>query len=197
MRAKSLALFALKIAALFASETVVNLLLHMLSAVAPAFAGINYPLAHLLSGAFYTAVFCRFPIKARVSAASVLFTDVIVIAELGRRLSNMLGGADWMIILSYVLILALAVPMRIMGLERFSHIPPFAVVLTAVDCAMSSVIVIVYTSMFLGDFPDSKANDFFCLVLVGLYIVSFVTYVFVYSICRKHDESLLLVAENR
>ena len=196
-RLRSAGLFALRVAAMFAAETAVNLLLHMLTSVAPGFAGINFPLAHLLSGAFYAAAFCRFRVKARVSMTAVLFTNVIVIAELGRRLSNVLGGADWIIILSYILILALAFPMHAMGLERFSQIPSFAVVLTAVDCAVSSVIVMVYTVMFLGDPFGSGSNDFFCFVLAGMYVVSFVAYVFVYSICKKHDASVLLVAENR
>ena len=82
------------ISVVFVAETVVNLLMFMLSSLLRGMQGINFPLSHFIIVALYTTFFSKYPVRNRLVLASTIFASAILLSELGAQIMRIysVGG---------------------------------------------------------------------------------------------------------
>ena len=200
---------------LFALETVVELLLFILSHYVRFFAGINFPLAYLISIFIYVAFFCKFNLSSKIVIGTTMFITAIDIAELGSRASQSISMefafkySDAALVVADVLVVAFAFIIRNYSVHKFNEIPYRSVIYTIIITATAATFIFtcIILTMPTGDggmviteelaLPDNrKVNVFFTLALTLIYIVSVVSYMVIYFGCKEYDEKLSAKVEN-
>lgn len=185
----------------FAVGTVLNWLLFALSTVLRGVAGIHFHIAWFLTILLYLGLFDRTYVTSRLIMGATIFITVIATADLGMEISLCIRDANpdiythFTSYLADLMMVAFSILVSKFTLKHYSDIPKISVILIMVNTVACTSLIAVKTLLKL---QNSLAGDiYYCLVLVGIYIISVTGYLMIYYHCKVRKEKTALEVQNR
>ena len=193
---------------MFALETVLDFFFFVLSYYVSFFAGINFPLAHLVAIAIFLAFFSKYNIRSRLIMGMTMFIVAVVMAELGQKgkgyFFSDFSFEEWTCIASDIVVVLCAIYVKHFTIENYTDIPTVSVILMAAEIGIS-VLYIFFTVYITTEYflilavEGTIEHALWSMQLFSLCVVfvsSIVCYTVVYRHSKENAERMITELEN-